>query len=156
MVDSSLLCHDKVGLSYEIFIDKLAACCLLVQRDIASYDTYISNSMCCISKMGSVTPWNHLCNFKILVRYLKIPIFKVTLSNTRKDFLVSSKPPCKNLYLKAVDYAINYMIHGKIRDSRKTTWLMENYVTHGKLRASWKTTRFTENYVIHGAPVEST
>ena len=37
---SSLLCHDEVGVSYEIFIHKLAAC-LSVQRDIVSYDTYI-------------------------------------------------------------------------------------------------------------------
>ena len=44
----------------------------------------------------------------------------MTLSNTRKDFLVSSKPPRKNPYLKAIDYVTNYVIHGKLRDSRKT------------------------------------
>ncbi len=52
---------------------------------------------------------------------------------TRNDYLVSSEPPRRNPYLKAVDY----VIHGKLRDSWKTTWL-------------------TENYVIHRAPVETT
>ncbi len=33
---------------------------------------------------------------------------------TRNDFLVSSKPPRRNPYLKAVDY----VIHGKLRDSQ--------------------------------------
>jgi hypothetical protein len=33
---------------------------------------------------------------------------------TRNDFLVSSEPPRRNPYLKAVDY----VIHGKLRDSR--------------------------------------
>ena len=45
----------------------------------------------------------------------------MTLSNTRKDLLMSSEPPHKNPYLKAVDYVINYVIHKKLRDSRKTT-----------------------------------
>ena len=45
----------------------------------------------------------------------------MTLSNTRKDFLVSSVPPHKNHDLKAVDYVINYVTHRKLCDSRKTT-----------------------------------
>ena len=53
--------------------------------------------------------------------------------STRNKFLVSSKLPRRNPNLKAVDY----VIHGKLRDSQKTTW-------------------FTENYVIHRAPVETT
>ena len=59
----------------------------------------------------------------------------MTLSMTFYE--LRSKSPGKNPYLKAVDYVINYVIHGKLSDSRKTTWL-------------------TENYVIHGDPVEST
>jgi hypothetical protein len=54
---------------------------------------------------------------KILARYLKIPIFEMTLSITRNNFLVSSEPLRMNPYLKAVDY----VIHGKLRDSWKTT-----------------------------------
>ena len=87
----------------------------------------------------------------------------MTLSNTRKYFLVSSEPPRKNPYLKAVDYMINYVIHGKLRDSRKTMWFTENYAIHGapveftkesiffgeKLCDSQKTTWFTENYATH-------
>ena len=88
----------------------------------------ISHSKCCI---WQVAPWNRLCDLKILARYLKNPNFVMILSNTKKDFLVSSKPPHKNIYLKAVNYVINYMIHGKLRNSRKTTLLTENYVIHG-------------------------
>jgi hypothetical protein len=51
----------------------------------------------------------------------------------RNNFLVSSESPRRNPYLISVDN----VIHGKLRDSRKTTW-------------------FTENYVIHRAPVETT
>ena len=90
----------------------------------------------------------------------------MTLSITRNDFLVSSEPPRRNPYLKAVDY----VSHGKLRDSQKTMWFTENYVIHRKLRDSWgpcrdyvgiiisffeelrdsqKTTWFTKNYVIH-------
>jgi hypothetical protein len=75
---------------------------------------------------------------------------------------VSSKPPCRNPYLKAVDY----VIHGKQLDSQKTTRFTENYVIHGapgrdyvgiiifcvknyvihkKLRVSRKTMSFTKN-----------
>ncbi len=43
----------------------------------------------------------------------------MTISITRNDFLLA--PLRKNPYLKAVDYVINYVIHGKLRDSRKTT-----------------------------------
>jgi hypothetical protein len=88
-----------------------------------------------------------------------IPIFEMTLSITRNDLLVSSKPPRRNPYLKAVDYVAD----GKLRDSQKTTWFTENYMIHWKLRDSrgpcrdnlgitiflWKTTWFTKNYVIH-------
>jgi hypothetical protein len=50
-------------------------------------------------------------------------IFDWTLPVTRNDFLVSSEPHSMNPYLKAVDYVIhgNYVIHVKLRDSRKTT-----------------------------------
>ena len=82
----------------------------------------------------------------------------MTLSNTRKDFLVSSKPPRKNPYLKAVNYVINYVIHGKLHDSQKTMWLTKNYVIHGapvestykSVLCVWKTMWFMENYAIHG------
>jgi len=92
---SSLLCLDKVGVSYEIFIDKLLACCLLVQRDIVSYETYISNSMCCISDGLSHTMKSPMW-LKNPGKVLTNTKFEMTLSNTRKDFLVSSKAPCKN------------------------------------------------------------
>ncbi len=59
----------------------------------------------------------------------------------------------RNPYLKAVDY----VIHGKLHDSWKTTWFMKNYVIHvGPVETTWeslfflwKTTWFIKNYVIH-------
>ena len=61
---------------------------------------------------------------------------------------MSSEPTRRNPYLKAVDY----VIHRKLRDSRKTTGLMENYVIH---RAPVETKSVgififcVKNYVIH-------
>ena len=78
---------------------------------------------------------------------------------------MSSEPPRRNPYWKAVDY-VN---HGKRRESRKTTWITENYVIHVgpvgdyegigivleknyvihvKLRDSRKTTWFIKNSLI--------
>ena len=126
---------------------------------------HTSQTQCVAFQMGSVAPWHRLCNWKILARYLKIPIFEMTLSITQNNLLVSSKPLCRNPYLKAVHYVI--------RDSRRTTWLKENYVTQGKLRDSqgnlrrnpyfvveklrnsWKTTWFTKNYMIHQKLVDN-
>ncbi len=85
-------------------------------------------------QMGSVAPMKLLMILKNPFEVLIIPIFEMTLSILRETtFLVSSEPPRRSPYLKAVDY----VIHRKLRDSRKTTC-------------------FTENYVIHRAPVETT
>ncbi len=80
-------------------------------------------------KWAQSHPWNCLCNLKILSRYYNSNFWNKSFYITRNDFLVSSKPPRRNPYLKAVDY----MIHGKLRDSRKTTWFTEDYVILVKL-----------------------
>jgi hypothetical protein len=120
---------------------------------------------------ATVHPGNCLSNINP-GEVLKIPFF-TGLFRYEKRLFSELRTSHRNPNLKAVDYVIhrklhdsrkttwftekitwfteNYVIHGKLlRDSRKTTWFTENYVIHGKLCDSRKTTWFTENYVIHG------
>ena len=76
-------------------------------------------------------PGNRLSNLIILARYLFH--FWLDSSCYEKRLFSELRTSRRNPHLKTVDY----VIHGKLRDSRKTTW-------------------FTENYVIHAAPVETT
>jgi hypothetical protein len=64
----------------------------------------------------------------------------------RNDFFVSSEPPCRNPYLKAVDF----MIHEKLGESLKTWWIMKNSIFYiGIVFDSWKTQWLMKNLANH-------
>jgi hypothetical protein len=83
---------------------------------------------------GHGQPGNCLSYLKILARYLKFH-FWLDSSCYEKRLFSELRTSRRNPYLKAVDY----VIHRKLRDSRKTTWFTENYVIHVKLRDSLNT-----------------
>jgi hypothetical protein len=67
--------------------------------------------------MGSRAPRKSLTFMYILARYLKFH-FWLDSSCYEKRLFSELRTSRRNPYLKAVDY----VIHGKLRDSRKTTW----------------------------------
>ncbi len=105
-------------------------------------------------QMGSVAPWNCLCNLKIRARCI-IPnvrnnsfYYERRLFFTRNNFFVSSEPPCRNPYLKAVEF----MIHEKLGESLKTRWIMKNLIFYVGIKTidSWKTWWLMKKLVNHG------